>query len=117
MPSKDKVKELAAPQANQARPFTIFYVNAETPEEVHTDTIMASDCEDAQAMAAAKHMTTSILHVRGIGDTEPSRDKEAPASSRRARYEQFPCARFIKGKFHQATFTDDTILESLSDPA
>ena len=117
MPSKDKVKELTGPQANEARPFTVFYVIAKTPEEVHTDTIMARDCEDAQAIAAAKHMTTSILHVRGIGDTEPSCSQEAEASARRASYDQFPCARFIKGKFLQATFTDDTILESLSDPA
>ena len=117
MPSKEKVKQLTGPQANEARPFTVFYVNAKTPEEVHTDTIMAQNREDAQAMAAAKHKTTSILFVRGIGDKEPSRDKEAPAHIRRVSYEQFPCARFIKGKFLQATFTDDTILESLSDPA
>jgi hypothetical protein len=117
MPSKDKVKELTGPQANEARPFTVFYVSAKTPKEVHTDTIMANNSEDALAMAATKHMTTSILHVRGIGDNKPSSNEEALASIRRASYEQFPCARFIKGKFRQATFTDDTILESLSDPA
>jgi len=117
MPSKEKVKQLTGLQANEARPFTVFYVNPETPEEVHTDTIMAQDCEDAQAMAGAKHMTKSILHVRGIGDNEPPCDDEAPAPVRRASNEQFPCARFIKGKFLTATFTDDTILESLSDLA
>ena len=117
MPSKDKVKKRVGPQANEARPFTVFFVNAETPKEVHTDTIMAWDCEDAQAIAAAKYMTTSVLHVRGIGDTDPSCYQAAPVPAKRARYEQYPCARFIKGKFLQATFTDDTILESLSDPA
>jgi hypothetical protein len=116
MPPKDKVKELTGPQANEARPFTVFYVNARTPEEVHTDTIMANNCEDAQALATTKHMTTSILHVRGIGDNEPASNEEAPESIKSASYDQFPCARFIKGKFRQATFTDDTILESLSDP-
>ena len=117
MPSKDKAKKLTGPQANEARPFTVFYVDAKTPKEVLTDTIMAHDHEDAQAMARAKHMTMSILHVRGIGDNEPSCDEEAPASVRGASYEKFPCARFIKGKFLEATFTDDTILESLSDTA
>jgi hypothetical protein len=117
MPSKDKAKKLTGTQANEARPFTVFYVDAKTPKEVHTDTIMAQDREDAQAMACAKHMTTSILHVRGIGDNEPTCNEEGPASVRGASYEQFPCARFIKGKFLEATFTDDKILESLSDPA
>jgi|GEM_PF-1693055 len=117
MPSKDKVKELTGQQANEARPFTVFYVNPETPEEVHTVTIMAQDCEDAQAMAAAQHMTKSILHVRGIGDNDPTCDEDSTAPVTRTSNEQFPCARFIKGKFLPATFTDDTILESLSDPA
>jgi hypothetical protein len=117
MPSKDKIKKLNDPKINTTRPFVIFYVNAKAPKEVLTDTIMARNCGDAQDIAAIKHMTTSILYVRGIGDSEPNCNKRAPNSVREPNYTQFPCARFIKGKFLQATFTDDTILESLSDQA
>ena len=117
MPSKDTIKKLNDSQENETRPFTVFYVNAKSSKEVLTDTIMARNCKDAQDMAIVKHMTTSILYVRGIGDNEQTCNKRAPYSVREPNYVQFPCARFIKGKFLQATFTDDTILESLSDPA
>ena len=117
MPSKNKAKKLYDPQANETRPFIVFYVNAKSPKEVLTDTIMAQNCKDAQDMAARKLMTNSILYVRGIGDSEPTYSKATPNSVSKPSHTQFPCARFIKGKFLQATFTDDTILESLSDPA
>ena len=115
MPSKDKLKKLKGFEENETRPFIIFFVNAKTPKEVLTDTIMAQDCKEAQAMAATKHMTTSILHVRGIGDNDTPWNNRAPSTIKRLGYAQFPCARFINGEFLQATFTDDPILESLSD--
>ena len=99
------------------RPFTIFYVNAKTPKEILTDTIMAQNYEDALALAATKHMPNSILYVRGIGDSDPTNIKKTSTPFRGPSYEKFPCARFINGKFLQATFTDDIILEALSDPA
>jgi hypothetical protein len=117
MPSKDKIKKLNDPQENEIRPFTVFYVNAKSSKEVLTDTIMAQNYKDAQHMASIKHMTTSILYVRGIGDNEQTCNKGALNLVGEPNYKQFPCARFIKGKFLQANFTDDTILESLSDPA
>jgi len=117
MPSKVKIKKLCDPQENETRPFIVFYVNAKSPKEVLTDTIMAQNCRHAQDMAAIKLMTNSILYVRGIGDNEPTYSKITSNSVRQPSHIPFPCARFIKGKFLQATFTDDTILESLSDPA
>lgn len=117
MPSKDKLRKLKGPEENKTRPFIIFFVNAKTPKEVLTDTIMAQDYKEAQVMAATKHMTTSILHVRGIGDNDPPCNDRSPSAVKRLSYAQFPCARFINGKFLQATFTDDPILEFLCDPA
>ena len=117
MPSKDKIKKLHDPQENETRPFIVFYVNTKSPKEVLTDTIMAQNCMHAQDMAAIKLMTNSIVYVRGIGDNESTYNKITPGAVRKQSHTQFPCARFIKGKFLQATFTDDTILESLSDPA
>jgi len=117
MPSLNKIKKLKGSQQNVTRPFTIFYVNAKTPKEVLTDTIMAQNYEEAQAMATTKHMPNSILYVRGIGDSDSTNMKRTSSPFRGPNYEQFPCARFIKGKFLQANFKDDIILESLSDPA
>jgi hypothetical protein len=116
MPSKDKLKKLKGLEKNETRPFIIFYMNVKTPKEVLTDTIMAQDYKEAQAVAATKHMTSSIVHVRGIGDNYPPCNDRAPSAVKRLGYAQFPCARFINGKFLQATFTDDPILETLSDP-
>ena len=64
-----------------SRPFTIFYVNSKIPKEILTDTIMAKSNEDAQAMATAKHVDSSILYVRGIGDSEPADIKKEPCQS------------------------------------
>ena len=115
MPSKDKLKKLKGLEGNETRPFTVFYVNAKTSKEVQTDTIMAQSYKEAEAMAATKHMTTAILHVRGIGDNEAYCKDTASKSFKAQNSTQFPCARYIKGKFLQATFTDDSILESLTD--
>ena len=116
MPSLNKIKKPKGSQQAMTRPFTIFYVNAKTPKEVLTDTIMAQNCKEAQALAATKHMTTSILYVRGIGDTVPPCNNRKLSTAKRLNYAHFPCARYIKGQFLQASFTDDSILESLSDP-
>ena len=101
--------------ANEARPFTVFFVNPQTPEEVHTDTIMATDCEDALAIAAEQYKANTILHVRGIGDDGFSGGVIKSASMHTHQQKHFPCARFINGKFHQATFSDDQLLETLLD--
>ena len=113
----NKIEKLKDSQQNVIRPFTIFFVNAKTPKEILTDTIMAKNHEDAQSMAATKHMNASILYVRGIGDNKQGNIKRPSDPYRDPSYEQFPGARFIKGKFLQATFADEIILESLSDPA
>ena len=115
MPSKDKVKQPTNNMGEEARPFTVFYVNPQTPEEVHTDTIMAVDCEDALAIAAEQHKANTILHVRGIGDDDFSGGAINSANMHTHQQKNFPCARFINGKFHQATFTDDRLLETLLD--
>ncbi len=115
MPSKDKdkIKQQSKRKGDEARPFTVFFVNPETPEEVHTDTIMARDCEDALIIAAERHRTNTILHVRGIGDSDFSNGGINAAGEPANRKNHFPCARFINGKFHQATFSDDRLLETL----
>ncbi len=117
MPTKDKVKAQNDHKGKEARPFTIFYVNPQTPEEVHTDTIMALDNEEASAIAADQHKLSTILHVRGIGETgfitSPGKDEEEVEVVKN----NLPCARFINGKFHSTTFSDDTLLESLFDQA
>mgnify|MGYP006995600574 CR=1 FL=1 len=110
MPSKDKGEQQSNQKAGEARPFTVFFVNPQTPEEVHTDTIMARDCEDALIIAAQRHRTNTILHVRGIDDNELSSARKPTDCEKR-----FPCARFINGKFHPATFSDDQLLETLSE--
>lgn len=115
MPSKDKVKAQLERKASDIRPFTVFYVNPQTPEEVHTDTIMALNCEDASAVAGERHKNNTILHIRGIGDSEFNTDSEECADDTGAHEKSFPCARFINGKFHSTTFSDDSLLESLSE--
>lgn len=78
---------------------------------------MAENYENAQAIATAKHMHTTVLYVRCIGDNEQGNIKSLSSPYGENSCEQFPGARFIKGKFLQATFPDDIILETLSDPA
>lgn len=115
MPSKDKVNNQSDELGYETRPFTVFFVNPQTPEEVHTDTIMAKDCEDALHIATREHRTNTILHVRGIGAGDFFGDKISTAKGPVGTSNNFPCARFINGKFHQATFSDDRLLESLLD--
>ncbi|NQU58552.1 MAG: hypothetical protein HQ513_15080 [Rhodospirillales bacterium] len=115
MPSKDKVEQQANKKGNEARPFTVFFVNPGSPEEVHTDTFMATDCEHASLIAAQRHRANTILHVRGIGDSEFSSAGTKAANASANSNNHFPCARFINGKFHQATFNDDQLLETLSE--
>ena len=117
MSSLKEIKKKKVSHQKVKRPFTIFFVNAKTPKEILTDTIMAVNYEDAQVIAATKHMNASILYVRGIGDNERGSIKKASSIFEGPDYEQFPGARFINGKFLQATFADDHILESLSDTA
>lgn len=114
MPSKDPINKQ---QGNEARPFTIFYVNPETPEEVHTDTVMAHNCEEANTVATARYGMNCILHIRGIGDEDhaPAQENTAPCSPEEKPH--FPCARFINGEFHSTTFSDDSVLEDLSEQA
>lgn len=113
MPSKDKARERSDHRGSEARPFTVFFVNPETPEEVHTDTIMARDCEDATLIAAQRHRSNTILHVRGIGDSDFFNTGINAAAGPMDRKSHFPCARFINGKFRQTTSSDDRILETL----
>jgi hypothetical protein len=113
MPSKDKARQLTKNKGNEARPFTVFLVNPETPEEVHTDTIMARDCEHALVIAGQRHRSNTILHVRGIGEGEFFSTGINAAVEQTGPKSHFPCARFINGKFHQATFNDDQLLETL----
>jgi len=118
MPSKDKVKEQSRQTALQARPFTVFFVSPETPEEVHAETIMATGCEDALEKAAGRHGNNTVLHVRGIGDngfTTVCEDEAQKAATGNKCQNHFPGARFINGKFHQVTISDERLLESLSD--
>ena len=98
MSSLKQIKKTKGTHQNMSRPFTIFYVNSKIPKEILTDTIMAKSNEDAQAMATAKHVDSSILYVRGIGDSEPADIKKRALPVRSPSYEQFPCARFIKGE-------------------
>ena len=74
MPSKKQLRELSSKKKDEFRPFTIFFVDPDSPEEVQTDTIMAMDYEDAKHTATEKHPSKSILHVRGIGDRETLSD-------------------------------------------
>ena len=116
MPSKDKIKTDAEKSGENTRPFTIFYVNPDTPEEVHTGTIMAHDYVDASALAASRFVRSTILYVRGIGENGFSANNDEDADeSIKHNASPFPCARFIKGKFHSTTFNDEVILESMSD--
>jgi hypothetical protein len=113
MPSKAKQRTNSL--INKARPFTVFFVDPLTPEEVHTDTIMARDCENALAIAAEQQTENTILHIRSIGDDGVSNGTIQTASLQPHQQKSFPCARFINGKFHQTTFSDDRLLESLLD--
>jgi len=113
MPSKDKGKRQSSEQGSEARPFMVFYVNRDTPEEVHTDTIMAHDCENALTIAGKRHRADIILYVRGIGDTERSNAQTNAVDTAQPCKNRFPCARFINGEFRQATPSDDQLLESL----
>ena len=117
MPSKDKVKAQSERNNGETRPFTVFYVNPATPEEVHTDTIMAINCEDASALAGERHRANTILHIRGIGDNTFTTDGDHEDKKEGACTSHLPCARFINGKFHPTIFSDDTLLESLFDQA
>ncbi|HJN25350.1 MAG TPA: hypothetical protein QGG18_06635 [Rhodospirillales bacterium] len=117
MPSKDKVKAQEERKKSDLRPFTVFYVDPQTPEEVHTDTIMASGCEDASAIASERHRSNTILHIRGIGDNDFTTGTEKQSEKGVVARGRFPCARFINGKFHSTTFNDDPLLESLFENA
>ncbi len=112
MPSKDPINKK---KGVETRPYTVFYVNPETPEEVHTDTIMAQDCEDASTLAAKRHGIKNILHVRGIGETDFTITDNKESQKAKSGNNHFPCARFINGEFLQATFSDDPFLDNLSD--
>ncbi len=115
MPSKDKVNIRSEQKGDEARPFTVFFVNPQTPEEVHTDTIMAQNSEEATALAAERHGSSTILHVRGIGETGFPSTGTSRSESAETGKDILPCARFINGKFHSTTFNDDPLLESLFD--
>lgn len=110
MPSKDPVNKQ---RGEDSRPYTVFFVNPETPEEVHTDTVMAHSCEDASAIATARYGIGNTLHIRGIG--EEASEPDMTASHKPAEKQHYPCARFINGKFMSATFSDDRLLEKLVD--
>jgi len=115
MPSKDKVNKQTGQWGDETRPFTVFFVNPETPEEVHTDTLMAVDCEDAFEIAAAQHGANRVLHIRGIGETGFTTAEQDGEANSEDCVNHYPCARFINGKFHRATFNDDPLLDSVLD--
>ncbi len=101
MPTKESVNNVTHSDTGHMRPYTVFYVNPETPEEVHTDMVMAHDREDATRISSHRHKTDVVLHVRGIGDNTAQAE---PA--------HYPCARFINGEFRRATFSDEPFLDS-----
>ena len=109
------MKELSSKKKDAVRPFTVFFVNPDSLEEVQTDTIMALDYEDAKHLAAEKHPSKSILHARGIGDRITNNNNNISVYMNKSNSEKFPGARFIKGEFLPTTFSDDNILETLSD--
>ena len=117
MPSKDEVKAQTERKHSEIRPFTIFYVRPERPEEVHTDTVMALNCENASKIASDRHRNNTILHIRGIGDTDFTTEADEQSETKDTCKSNLPCARFINGKFHSTTFSDDPLLESLLEKA
>ena len=115
MPSKKQLRELSSKKKDEFRPFTVFFVDPDSPEEVQTDTIMAMDYEDAKHTATEKHPSKSILHVRGIGDRVRNDKNHKSLYINESNNDKFPGARFIKGEFLPTTFSDENILETLSD--
>lgn len=109
MPSKEQVTKETTNSEAEKRPFTVFYVKPETPEEVHTETIMARNHEEASSLSSSRHEMNTILHVRGIGERPLFKSADTPS---RTVKRNFPCARFIHGKFLQTTFSDEILLDS-----
>ena len=91
------------------RPFAVFHVNKQTPEEIHTETVMADGPEQARGLVQDKYRENVILHVRTIGvpETAPAPENKISAP--------LPGARFIKGEFRAVPFLDDMLPETIPD--
>jgi len=109
----------AANRKQGQKPFTVFHVRLEQPEEILVDAVMAEDIEEAQRIATEFGKRT-VLHVRPLGDASPpDKDKGLREIPPRAIHHKSdappPSARFIKGKFLPASSDEETLYEIAPD--
>lgn len=79
--------------------YFIFHVKRFAPEEILVDTVRASTEAEARVIAKRQFPVSTILNIRGNANTLKG-----------SQIDGYPSARFIKGKFHAATFTDESML-------
>jgi len=109
-------KERGNTGKSERRPFSVFHVKRQSPEEIHLETIMAPDIESARKIAIDSLSNSTVLHVRGIGETSFLREcNDTSPLSPPTLSGPLPGARFIKGEFHATSEKDEKILDSLAD--
>ncbi|MDH5750063.1 MAG: hypothetical protein OEY85_12210 [Rhodospirillales bacterium] len=81
-------------------PYSVYYVQASNGGDVLIEVVEAPNATVARQNAKKRLPGSTILHIRkGIDPADQS---------------DFPSARFIKGKFRLANFSDDSMLMEIN---